>query len=104
MCRASRELVIFSKGDPENSPGYSEVLDLCGNHRLCAGRQAGMIAPSTVCSGSRWCKMFVSPRADLHTVRGGFTVLCGSMTSRMSVRGSGRGLDACRGSCGVPKT
>ena len=29
---ASRNLLIISKRDPENSPEYSKYLDLCGNH------------------------------------------------------------------------
>ena len=29
---ASRNLVIISKRDPENSPEFSEFLYLCGNH------------------------------------------------------------------------
>ena len=32
MRSASRNLLIFSKRDPEDSPEYSEFLYLCGNH------------------------------------------------------------------------
>ena len=59
---ASRNLLIISKGDPENSPEYSEFHYLCGNYWL---QELLQQERAVVCSQIRQERI---DRAHLHTV------------------------------------